>query len=58
MYRDFKKLSDIDKAVKKAEKAIVSGHCNWANELYDLIENINKVINPVEEIKEVTNASH
>jgi len=52
------KLVEINKAVERAEKAIASGRCNWANELYDLIENINKVINPVEEIEEVANASH
>ena len=57
MDSDYEKLFKIEKAVEKAERVIASGRCNWANTLYELIEDINKVINPVV-VMEVNNASH
>jgi hypothetical protein len=54
----YRKLIEIDRVIKHAEKVMASGRCNWANLLYELVEDINKIINPVEPIEEVTNAPH
>lgn len=56
---DHEDMQKVAKAVEKAERSIATGRCNWANQLYELVEDINKVINPIEPInEEVDNASH
>lgn len=55
----YEKLIAIGKAVEKAERMMASGRCNYASQLYELVEDINKVINPIEPVnEEVANASH